>query len=251
MEEDLQPQNSNFSLNKNQLKYIAIIGMLLDHVAYLFQKHFYNYSWGFAVTFIFRTFGRITAPVMSWFIVQGFIYTSSKKRYALRLLIFAIISQVPYFLIHNSSGAMAQFNVIYTLLLSFLMLCVLESRLESIPKWTLIFVLIAFTIIGDWAIFVPIMVLCFYLLRNDKKHLLIFYSIIAVLVLVTDIIILCIKGYYWYWELWQAGMFLFIPLYLSYNGQPGSRHPFNKWFFYAFYPLHLLVLWSILKICNL
>ena len=246
MEEGLQPQTSSFSLNRNQLKYIAIIGMLLDHIAYLFQKFFYNYSWGFVLTFVLRTLGRITAPVMSWFLVQGFIHTSSKKRYALRLFIFAIISQIPYYLIHSSSGLMAQLNVIYTLLLSFLMLCVLESPLEAVPKWTLIFVLIAFSIFGDWAFFVPVMVLCFYILRDNKKKLLFFYSIVSILVLVSDITILCLKGYNWYLELWQAGMFLFIPLYLSYNGEPGSRAAFHKWFFYAFYPVHLLVLWVIL-----
>ena len=250
MEEGLQPQTSSFSLNRNQLKYIAIIGMLLDHIAYLFQKFFYNYSWGFALTFVFRTIGRITAPVMSWFLVQGFIHTSSKKRYALRLLIFAIISQFPYALIHTSSDAMAQLNVIYTLLLSFLMLCVLESQLEVVPKWTLIFVLIAFTIFGDWAFFVPIMVLCFYLLKDNRRKLLIFYSLVSILVLVSDITILCLKGYNWYLELWQAGMFLFIPLYLSYNGEAGSRAPFHKWFFYIFYPLHLLVLWGLLQYIN-
>ena len=225
--------------------------MLLDHIAYLFQKFFYNYSWGFALTFVFRTLGRITAPVMSWFLVQGFIHTSSKKRYALRLFIFAIISQFPYALIQTSSGAMAQLNVIYTLLLSFLMLCVLESPLEAVPKWTLIFILIAFSIFGDWAFFVPIMVLCFYLLRDNKKYLLIFYSIVSVLVLASDITILCLNGYNWYLELWQAGMFLFIPLYLSYNGEPGSPASFHKWFFYIFYPSHLLVLWGIAKAFSL
>ena len=252
MQEELQPQasRSHFSLNRNQIKYIAIFAMLLDHVAYLFQKFFNNYSWGFALRFSFRTLGRITAPVMSWFLVQGYVHTSSKKRYALRLLIFAIISQLPYSLIHNSSGVMAQLNVIYTLLLSFLILCVLDSKLEAVPKWTLIFVLLAFTILGDWALFVPLMVICFYLLKDKPKQLLIFYSIISILVLVTDIIILCIKGYGWYLELWQAGMFLCIPLYLSYNGKSGSRAPFHKWFFYVFYPLHFLVLWGILKILN-
>ena len=245
MEEGVQPQKSSFSLNRNQLKYIAICGMLLDHIAYLFQKFFYNYTWGFALVFVFRTLGRITAPVMSWFLVQGFIHTSSKKRYALRLFIFAIISQFPYALIHRSSGAMAQVNVIYTLLLSFLMLCLLESRLEAVPKWTLIFVLMAFSIFGDWAFFLPVMVLCFYFLRDNKKYLLIFYSILSLLVLVSDITILCLKGYHWYLELWQAGMFLFIPLYLSYYGQAGSRAGFHKWFFYVFYPLHLLILWGL------
>ena len=247
MEEGLQPENSSFSLNRNQLKYLAICAMLLDHIAYLFQNNLRNYSWGMPLIFLFRSLGRITAPLMSWFLVQGFIHTTSKRRYALRLLIFSIISQVPYYLIHSSSTAMTQLNVIYTLFLSFLMLCLLESPLETVPKWTLIFLLLAFSIFGDWAFFLPIMVLSFYLLRDKKKNLLIFYSIISTLVLVSDITILCLKGYHWYLELWQAGMFLFIPLYLFYNGQSGSKAGFHKWFFYIFYPAHLLLLWGLSK----
>ena len=211
----------------------------------MFSNFFKNYSWGFAVCFILRFFGRITAPVMSWFLVQGFEHTSSRKKYALRLLIFAIVAQIPYALIRYDVQIFAGLNVIYTLLVSFLMLCVLESNLKAFPKWLLIIVLLTLSIFGDWAIFVPMMVVFFYLFKDDKKRLLLFYCLASALVVLTDILILCLRHYYWWQELWQLGMFLFIPLYLSYNGEPGSRAPFHKWFFYAFYPLHLLVLWGI------
>ena len=211
----------------------------------MFSNFFKNYSWGFAVCFILRFFGRITAPVMSWFLVQGFEHTSSRKKYALRLLIFAIVAQIPYALIRYDVQIFAGLNVIYTLLVSFLMLCVLESNLKAFPKWLIIIALLTLSIFGDWAIFVPMMVVFFYLFKDDKKRLLLFYCLASALVVLTDILILCLRHYYWWQELWQLGMFLFIPLYLSYNGEPGSRAPFHKWFFYAFYPLHLLVLWGI------
>lgn len=219
--------------------------MLMDHIAYMFSKFFQNYSWGFALSFVLRFFGRITAPVMSWFLVQGFVHTSSRKKYALRLLIFAIAAQIPYALIRYDVHIFASLNVIYTLLVSFLILCVLESNLKTFPKWLIIITLLTLSIFGDWAIFVPVMVMFFYLLKDDRKRLLCFYSLVSAMVVLTDILILCLRHYYWYQELWQLGMFLFIPLYLSYNGEPGSRAPFHKWFFYAFYPLHLLVLWLI------
>ncbi len=225
--------------------------MLMDHIAHVFSGVFQNYSWGFALTFIFRFFGRITAPVMCWFLVQGFEHTSSRKKYALRLFIFTIVAQVPYMLVRKDVTVFAGLSVIYTLLVSFLMLCVLESQLETFPKWVIIITLIALSMLGDWAIFGPVMVLFFYLFREDRKRLLLFYCLAAASLVVTDIVILYIRHYYWWQELWQLGMFLFIPLLLLYNGERGSAHPFHKWFFYVFYPLHLLVLFIILNICNL
>lgn len=232
-------------MNRNQIKYIAIFAMLLDHIAFVFSKYFQNYSWGFAVSFIFRFFGRITAPVMCWFLVQGFIHTSSRKKYIIRLLIFTLAAQIPYMLIRPDVTLFAGLNVIYTLLVSFLMLCVLESKLEKVPKCVITVSLIVLSMFGDWAIFAPLMVLFFYYFKEDRKRLLLFYSLASLMVVLTDIAILYLNHYYWWQELWQLGMFLFIPLFLSYNGEPGSRHPFHKWFFYAFYPLHLLVLWGI------
>ena len=154
-------------MNRNQIKYIAIFAMLLDHIAFIFSGIFQNYSWGFALRFIFRFFGRITAPVMCWFLVQGFIHTSSRKKYAIRLLIFTVVSQVPYTLFRPDVSLFAGLNVIYTLLVSFLMLCVLESELETFPKWVIVIALIALSMAGDWAIFAPLMVLFFYYFKDD------------------------------------------------------------------------------------
>ena len=219
--------------------------MLLDHISYVFSKVLLNYSWGFALCFVFRFFGRITAPVMCWFLVQGFVHTSSRQNYAIRLLIFTFVAQIPYMLIRSDVNLFAGLSVIYTLLVSFLMLCVLESKLEAFPKWIVIITLIVLSMFGDWAIFAPLMVLFFYLLRDDRRRLILFYSLASAMLVLTDISILIIRHYIWYQELWQMGMFLFIPLLLLYNGEPGSRHPFHKWFFYVFYPLHLLALWGI------
>ena len=236
-------------MNRNQIKYIAIVAMLLDHIAYVCSKTFQNYSWGFALSFVLRFFGRITAPTMCWFLVQGFVHTSSRKKYAIRLFIFAVISQIPYALLRSDVTFFAGLNVIYTLLVSFLMLWVLDSKLETFPKIVIVIALIALSMFGDWAIFAPVMVFFFYRFKDDRRRLLLFYSLASAMVVVADILFLILKQYYWWNELWQLGMFLFIPLYLSYNGEPGSRHPFHKWFFYCFYPAHLLVLYLIAHMC--
>ncbi len=245
------PGSGHFSLNRNQLKYLAIFAMLLDHIAWILSQNFYDSPREYALCFVFRTLGRLTAPIMSWFLVQGYIHTSSKKRYAGRLLIFALVSQIPFALVRSGKLWTSELNVIFTLLLSFLMLCIIDSELDKTPKVLLVILLFALSAFGDWAIFMPFMVLFFYLFRDRRRALIIFYCILSLLVVLADIAILCYRGYHWYWELWQVGMFLFIPLLLLYNGEPGSRHPFHKWIFYAFYPGHLLVLWAILKIYNL
>ena len=164
-------------MNRNQIKYIAIFAMLLDHIAFVFSSVFQNYSWGFALTFVFRFFGRITAPVMCWFLVQGFIHTSSRKNYAIRLLIFAVVAQVPYALVRHDVSLFASLNVIYTLLVSFFVLWVIDSRLETFPKWVIVIALVALSMFGDWAIFAPMMVLFFYYFKDDQRRLIIFYCL--------------------------------------------------------------------------
>ena len=221
--------------------------MLLDHIAWMLSQYYYDQPWDFSLTVVFRTFGRLTAPIMSWFLVQGYLHTSSKKRYAIRLCAFALISQIPFSLVRSNSPWGNELNVIFTLLISFLILCIIDSALDTTPKVLLTILLFALSVVCDWAIFMPFMVLFFYLFRDRRRALIIFYSVLSLLVVLADIAILCYRGYHWYWELWQLGMFFFIPLLLFYNGEPGSRAPFHKWFFYAFYPTHLLVLWIVIS----
>lgn len=74
------------SLNRNQLKYLVIVAMVIDHIAAAFLS---NDS---AITVIMRMIGRLTAPTMAFFIVEGYFHTKNKKKYALRLFIFSLIS---------------------------------------------------------------------------------------------------------------------------------------------------------------
>ena len=77
-------------LNRNQLKYIAIITMIIDHIAFVFipsSNPMYS---------ICRFFGKLTAPIMCYFLAEGYNYTSSKLKYGLRLFIFSIISQFAF-----------------------------------------------------------------------------------------------------------------------------------------------------------
>ena len=79
-------------LNGNQLKLIAIIAMTIDHLTWAFFPGFQQVWWVFALHII----GRLTAPIMWFFIAEGCFYTHDKRRYLTRLLIFAVISHFAY-----------------------------------------------------------------------------------------------------------------------------------------------------------
>ena len=74
-------------LSGNVLKIIAIIAMTIDHIAWLM---FPGFDMG-AAAVIMHVIGRITAPVMMFFISEGYHYTKDRKKYFLRLLLFAVI----------------------------------------------------------------------------------------------------------------------------------------------------------------
>lgn len=81
-------------LTRNQLKYIAITATVFDHIGMLFIPVTNP------VGCIPRIIGRLTAPIMCFFIAEGYFYTGSKKRYGARLFIFACVSQFAYSFAH-------------------------------------------------------------------------------------------------------------------------------------------------------
>ncbi len=83
-------------IKKNDLlKIIAMVTMLIDHMGVLL---FPDYQ-------IFRTIGRIAFPIFAFYLAMGYAFTSDKKKYALRLLIFGLISQIPYFFLNSEIQA--------------------------------------------------------------------------------------------------------------------------------------------------
>lgn len=223
-------------LNRNQIKYIGAAAMLIDHIGMFFIPVTNP------VGCICRIIGRLTAPIMCYFLAEGYRYTSSKIRYAARLFIFSIISQFAYAFSHRNYLFKLDFNVIFTLLLCFLILCCYDLISNNIVKWGLIIILFSLTFMGDWGIIAPLWVLTFWVFRDNKTKKVISYSIIAGLTVLLDIVFLSMKGLHWYGELWQFGLYMFIPFIYIYNGKRGKSSLFSKWFFYIFYPVHLVIL---------
>lgn len=230
------------SLNRNELKYMAIIAMVIDHIATFFIS-----STDCTAAYVsFRIIGRLTAPIMCFFIAEGFYYTHSRLKYALRLGIFAVISQFTYTFANNGIlftwDWLMRWNVIFTLFIGFLVLYCYENVHNKFLKWTCIMLLLLLSIVGDWAVFAPIWILIFYTHRSDIKKELLYFNIVAVMEVLLSIVAMIVMNRHWYGELWQAGLFLFNLVIPMYNGQKGSSNIFHKWVFYIFYPLHFTII---------
>ncbi|GJM73800.1 membrane protein [Paenibacillus macerans] len=95
------------------MQFIAMITMLIDHVGLLF----------FPGEMLWRIIGRIAFPLYAYALVQGHVYTSNYRKYACRLFIIAVLSQIPYQLAFDTNGL----NVVATLFVSSLILRLLDS----------------------------------------------------------------------------------------------------------------------------
>ena len=224
------------SLNRTQLKYLAIVAMLADHIA-----------WAFVPTAtptgqIMHFFGRLTGPIMAFFLAEGYLHTRSVKKYALRLALFALISWPPYSFFEKGIWFAPYFGVIYTLFLGLLAIIVYDR--SRFPRWIkfLLIALICFaSFFGDWPGFDVLWPLCLVMFKDSPKEKWLRFF------LITAIAAFMMLPYGWR-NLFQIGVFIpALLLRYCYNGEPGSRHPFHKWFFYLFYPAHLLVL-DLIKI---
>ena len=135
------------SLNRNELKYLVIIAMLIDHIA-----------WAFVPTAsllgqIMHIIGRLTGPTMAYMLADGYYYTRSVKKYACRLGIFALLSWIPFSYFELGHIGL-QFGVIYTLLLSLLAIWLWDKgRCPQPVKVLGIIGLCILSLFGDWAIF--------------------------------------------------------------------------------------------------
>ena len=223
-------------MNRNILKYIAVIAMLSDHIGLVFVGM--DNPLGIAM----RVFGRLTAPIMCYFLVEGYMHTRSKKKYAARLLVFALISQMPFAYLLAGDITVLKFNMIFTLFLCFMMLLTIEKIESRVLKFILVLMIYSVCDYCDWGVVAPLWVMAFMLCRNDKKKLCFAYALICLFWVVRATTMAVSDGGMWYDGLWQAGTFAFIPVIYLYNGKSGESSKFSKWFFYWFYPVHILII---------
>lgn len=224
-------------MNRNIIKYIAIITMIIDHIAAFFVP------FSSPIYPLMRIIGRFTAPTICYFLVEGYKFTKSKKKYALRLFFMGIISQIPFALVQYNTILVADFNMILCLFICFIILCVQDNINNKHLKLIIIFTLIILSQKCDWGLLAPLFVLGFYKFKNNKNKQTICFSIILLTFVTYSVSYAIIHNFSIYGKILQLGMLLFIPVLYLYNGKSGKKNAFNKWFFYIIYPLHLFVIW--------
>lgn len=250
------------SLNRNQVKYLLIAAMFIDHIAWAFVPM--DSVLGQVMHFI----GRLTGPTMAYFLAEGYLHTRDVKKYAKRLGLFALISWAPFCIFELGAlpiniyagdikpmGLLFRFyltawdvsviifpffGVIYTLFLSLLAVWLWDKG--RCPKWCKVLGIIGLCVLsvfGDWPVFDVLYTLFFFVFRDNNKKKWIAFSVLTVGSFVFG-------GISWT-GIYQFGIFM-VPFLLRfwYNGESGSKKPVHKWFFYIFYPVHLLVL-GVLK----
>lgn len=231
-------------LNRDAIKYIAMFTMLLNHISQIFMKS------GQFLSEFFLNIGYFTAITMCFFLVEGFQYTHSKKKYAFRLLIFALISELPYCLAFTKNGVLEFYglNMLFTLLICFLILVAVEKITNQAVKVIAVLGLILLSSISDWALLAPIFTLLFIWAKHSKSKakaaFLISMLLFGLLNFVGGIGRFSVSTNLLYSIASMMGIALsgIVIIYL-YNGKRMKKaQKFSKWFFYWFYPIHLLIL---------
>lgn len=224
-------------LTGSSLKMIAMIFMFIDHFAlYILNQIpecrvnlFTINESGYTIYRICRDAGRIAFPIFCFLLVEGFLHTRSKTKYAANLFLFACISEIPWNYAHSGTLYYAKQNVYFTLFFGFLGFCAIEyfhdkQILQLLSLLALLIVSYYFEADYGWKGYVFLLIM--YTFRYYKP---------------TQAIV----GSCWLHYEWKA-CFAFLPINM-YNGKRGFiRGKFLKYFFYTFYPVHILFL-ALLK----
>ncbi|MBQ8166927.1 MAG: hypothetical protein IJZ96_07810 [Lachnospiraceae bacterium] len=235
-------------LNTFWLKLIAIICMTIDHVgaclgiSYINGSNYLSNFMDYETYTLLRTIGRLAFPIFCYMIVEGFFYTRSVLNYTVRLLIFALISQIPFSLmLYREPFLFSEgLNVYFTLSIGLIAIAGIDYFLQMSKKGDIpkpIFVLLSAVIIisattfadtikTDYAGYGVLVILIFYIFKD--KPLLTFLA-------------LYLATYHMSNNMEMYALYALIPI-LLHNHKKG---PSMKYFFYAYYPAHMLVLYFI------
>jgi hypothetical protein len=134
---ELSKRNIKKGLTSNTIKIIAIIAMTIDHIAWTFFPH---YSLNAPIVFM-KIIGRLTAPIMIFFIAEGYYHTKNIRKYIFRLFVFAIISHFAYAFAFDKDfipfkkTVFDQTSIIWALMLGLIALAITESKTIKLKIW--------------------------------------------------------------------------------------------------------------------
>ena len=235
-------------LSGSTIKIIAIVAMLIDHIGAVIVERMiaaqsggiYSYEDPLVVLdTVLRGIGRIGFPIFCFLLVEGFIHTRNVAKYALRLFAFALSSEVPFDLAFAGRVFYPDYqNVFFTLLIGLLVMIAFRAIEEKMtaPRAVKLLLDLSALVVGagiaqlintDYAAIGVVCIMVLYVFRNNRANQLLAGSLVFM------------------WEI--PAPFAFVPI-ACYNGQRGLR---MKYFFYVFYPAHILILFLIACLCGL
>ena len=226
-------QEKAVGLSGSTLKLIAIVTMFIDQLGVVaFETQISNYMVPY---YIMRLIGRLAFPIFCFLLVEGFFHTRDVKKYALRLLVFAFISEIPFDLAFNRQLFYWRHqNVFFTLFIGLLVIALLDHTkhvfhgfLQFVVE---IIVLVAGILLGqflftDYGAVGVLAIVFLYMFRQYKSNALAM-GISVIWLSAMNII--------------ESPALIDILLVKFYNGKRGLN---LKYVFYAFYPAHLLLLY--------
>lgn len=219
-------------ISADWLKWIAIVTMFIDHIgaAVVEKTNIYLLPYGKVLDFTLRFIGRLAFPIFCFLLIEGFYHTRNRHRYLCNLLIFALISELPFEISFLGEIVFGFRNVYWTLAIGMIMMLLFEKikerTLEKTNLWFFLTIaacaILAEILHTDYGAIGIILVYILYKLRDDRKQQCICGAIATA------------------YEITAPIAFLLI---YKYNGVRKQKH--LKYFFYAFYPLHLLFLYWV------
>ena len=177
------------------------------------------------------TVGRIAFPIFAYLVLEGFLHTRSRKKYAFNLLIAALVSEIFFDrVLHGTWFYPMHQNTCFTLLLGLLFLVVLEKFGQDRKFLLMIAAVAGFGVLFrltrvDYSLSAFIIFFALYLLK---------YQLPAFSALIMSTVILLVSK--------TAGVYLCLIPFFFYNRKRGHMPAAGKYLFYAFYPAHLAIL---------
>ena len=247
-----------FASPRSRVKLLALLCMSLNPFAHIFLPG------SSPLAMVLTGLGYFTAPVMCMYLVDGYFYTRSRRKYLWRLAVTALLSQLPFWLAFHIPF---QLNMLFSLTFCLLLLTVAEEMKES-PYRTPLLALLFFvcTFFSDWSAFAPAMVLLFLAARGvrEKKR---YGFLFAMLGLSIDAVITGLALHeplpLFCFRLFSVNAGPLLALLIAYPAEPAFTLPdpraeetaqktpagtvpraagVSQWFFYLYYPLHLTAL---------
>ena len=236
-------KKTRFGLDSTALRLLAILFMVLDHL------------WATVVpgNLWLTCVGRLAFPIFAFQLCEGYRHTGDFRRYRRRLLVFALLSEIPFNLFYAGSVIFPfHQNVLFTLLLGLLAIRQADRlrREEGIKKKSLrcLALLLIFAggvvLFPDYGLMGIMTVLCFFVFRDHRLFQLAAMAVLNIFTFKGQTIPISLFGLACDFPI-QGFALLALPLIWLYNGEKGRGGKGLRLFWYIFYPLHMLALYFI------